>query len=112
MFNSALFAARPSESTFGALARRAAEGGFAPYTNSEQDVLNAHFQDGLAGNLSIDDLVPHEHWCSKPESPWLIGEHCLRKSDSSLLLRMASAGAGCEEFWSTCISYRLGDFRY
>merc|ERR1740121_3525589 len=104
-FNSALFALRPSSSTFESLVQRAEGGQYIPIDNSEQDILNMHFppdSDTTDSYWNLDELLPHEAWCSSERSPFILAEHCLRENDPLLISRMA--GARCEDFWDACVT--------
>lgn len=57
--NTHLMLLRPSEETFARLIRRAIEGDYMPYTNTEQDILESHFDPHAVASKPIEYYIPN-----------------------------------------------------
>lgn len=102
--NTHMMVMKPSEKVHLALVERAKSGEYIPYTNTEQDILEAHFPAHLFAEKPIRERIKHRHarheFCRVPEN-------C---TEEKLLKHTyyASAKMTCDVFFDICYPDGVG----
>eukprot|EP00927_Polykrikos_kofoidii_P071477 TRINITY_DN67738_c0_g1_i1.p1 TRINITY_DN67738_c0_g1~~TRINITY_DN67738_c0_g1_i1.p1 ORF type:complete len:453 (+),score=58.75 TRINITY_DN67738_c0_g1_i1:65-1423(+) len=94
--NSHMMVLRPSNKEFRALVDRARRGHYIPYTNSEQDVLEAAYPGHLFAPESMHRIVKHHHYRNVVQTT---------RCSATALAELSSPT--CDDFWERCMSPNL-----